>query len=332
MENNKMNQESNKTSLSSEEILDPQLPICDSHHHLRRPEKGCYLINDLIEDAANGHNIVSTVYIQSIVNQQKVPGGGMTPVEETEFVIGEIAKNKTKINIAAGIIGYVNFFLGKAVDPILEAHVAAGKKRFRGIRFTPKLTVDVKLDTKPGVKPDLMPANVPDDWLLDPIFQEGFACLKKYDLVFDALLYNKELLAAEKLARKFPDTPIIVNHLGIRDYEGDGYTEWKRVISALMSFENVYLKLGGLGMHSFKWNKPPNSQEVAKELEPYLMFCIEKFGVKKCMFESNFPVDKVSYSYDVIWNAFKRITQKLSKTERNSLFHDTAAKVYRLAK
>ena len=110
----------------------------------------------------------------------------------------------------------------------------------------------------------------------------------------------------------------------------------KRDISQLAQCENVFAKLGGLvmslsGFGYHKRDAPPGSEELARDTAPYHLHAIECFGVERCMFESNFPVDKVSCSYNVLWNSFKRMTADLSEEEKSALFHGTATTVYRLA-
>ncbi len=317
-------------NLNVEKAIDPELPICDSHHHLRRLEEQRYLAADFLRDASGGHNIKQSVVIQSVVNLQKGPGGGMTPVEETEFVMREISSIKFDIDVAAGFVGFADLTLGNAVAPILESHLAAGKNRFSGIRFIPP--------RDPGVTETPNTKSV----LSEPKFQEGLANLRKHNLTYELMLRPHMFTELAGLAKKFQDTPIIVDHIG---WTGDiGKDEkqrkeniecWKRRMSLLVPCNNVYIKLGGLGigMFGFGWNKratPPGSTELAEAIVPYYLYCIEQFSVKRCMLESNFPVDKESYSYTNLWNALKRMTKGFSKAELGALFHDTAAQVYRL--
>ncbi|MBU2535375.1 MAG: amidohydrolase family protein, partial [Chloroflexi bacterium] len=236
-------------------------------------------------------------------------------------------------DVAAGIVSFADLTLGAAVIPVLEAHIAASKSRFRGIRHINAW------DASPDIVSTRKP---PQGLLLDPKFREGFACLKKHDLSFDAWLYHPQLTELVDLARAFPDITIILNHigglLGTGPYAGKSaevFHDWQREIAALAACPNVFVKLGGLGMprSGFGWHEqttPPNSTELAETMGPYYRYCIEQFGVDRCMFESNFPVDKISYSYTVLWNAFKHISEGFTPQERGALFHDTAVKVYRL--
>jgi L-fuconolactonase len=336
--------------LIREDPLEPDLPICDPHHHLWDspddfPESRItashrhirhYLLKKLLEDIGGGHNIVQTVFIECGSMYRKDGPPELRPVGETEFVQGIAAQSASgqygNPAVAAGIVGFANLTLGSAVAPVLEEHIAASRSRFRGIRNITTWDASTEIDSR-AKRPGL---------LSDPKFREGFAHLHKYNLSFDAFLYHSQLSDLVNLARAFPDTPIILNHLarplGIGPYarkRQEVFEVWKRGIAALATCRNVVVKLGGFGnSHSgFGWHgqpAPPNSAQLAEAITPYLDLCIEKFGTNRCMFESNFPVDRISYSYTVIWNAFKRITKDFSPTERADLFHDTAARVYRL--
>lgn len=324
-----MNQHDYWLNLTVEKVMDPELPICDSHHHLRRSLDQRYLAADFLRDASGGHYIKQSIVIQSDLNLQKGLEGGMTPVEETEFIIRDICSIKSDIEVAAGIVGFADLTLGNEVAPILESHLAAGKNRFRGIRFIPLRNYG-NIET-PKIK----------SLLSDTNFQEGLTNLHKYDLTYELMVRPYQFVELAELARRFADIPIIVDHIGWAIYIGQNKNlreekikEWQHGISALALCSNVYIKLGGLGMgmYGFGWNNrttPPGSTELAKAMAPYYLHCIEQFGVKRCMFESNFPPDKESYSYTVLWNAFKRITKGFSNAERCALFHDTAVRVYR---
>jgi predicted TIM-barrel fold metal-dependent hydrolase len=260
----------------------------------------------------------------------------MQPVGETEFVQSIATQSESgqygNTRVAAGIVGFADLTLGTAVKPVLEAHIAAGKGRFRGIRHS--AAWDASPDTRSS-------ANIPK-LLLDSQFRDGFACLQEYDLSFDTWLYHPQLMELVNLAKAFPDTPIILDHiggpLGIGPCIGkreEVLQNWKSGITALATCSNVIVKLGGLGMPicGFGWHEratPPSSAELADAMAPYYYWCIEHFGVDRCMFESNFPVDKISYSYTLMWNAFKRISRDFSPHDQSALFHDTAARVYRL--
>ncbi len=332
-------------ALTIEDPIEPDLPICDPHHHLwwGRPDLqdqygGRYLLEELLQDIRRGHKIVQTVFIECRSMYRKNGPDEMRPVGETEFVQGIATQSASEQYgmplVAAGIVSFADLTLGAAVVPVLEAHMVASRNRFRGIRHIAAWDASPEITSFRG--------SFPRGLLLDPKFREGFACLQKYSLSFDAWLYHPQLMELVDLARAFPDTTIILDHiggpLGIGPYAGkrdEVFKEWKQRIATLSTCPNVVVKLGGLGMPrcGFGWHEraiPPSSDELAEAMAPYYGFCIEQFGVDRCMFESNFPVDKISYSYIVMWNAFKRITKDFSPEDRAALFHDTAVKAYRL--
>ena len=323
--------------ITTEAPLDPDLPICDPHHHLW-VHRGRYLLDELLCDTGSGHNIVSTVFVECDVMYRKDGPPQLQPLGETEFVENIVLQSAGgqygPTAVAAGIVGFADLSLGAAVAPVLEAHIAASPSRFRGVRD--RVTWDPSpeiANSAPHPKPGRM---------LDTAFHAGFACLQKYGLSFDAWLFHPQLVELASLARVFPDVSIILNHigapLGIGPYAGkrdEVLESWRRGIAEVATCPNVFVKLGGLGMPrcGFAWHAraaPPDSVQLAEVTAPYYRFCIEQFGPDRCMFESNFPADKVSYSYCVLWNSFKRMTRDFSETERQALFHDTATRVYRL--
>ncbi|HEY91272.1 MAG TPA: amidohydrolase family protein [Dehalococcoidia bacterium] len=324
-------------ALTAEEPIDPELPICDPHHHLWDRPNNRYVLEELLQDTGSGHNIVRTVFVECRSSYDMDAPEEMRPIGETVFVEGiadrSASEQHGKTAVAEGIIGFTDMTLGAGVVPVLEAHLAAGKGRFRGIRHSSVW------DASPDITGY---RNPPRGLLLDARFREGFSYLQKYNLSFDSWLYHPQLTELADLAKACPDTIIIADHigglLGIGPYAGkrdEVLQDWKRGITALATCPNVYMKLGGLGMPlcGFGWNErpaPPGSVELAEAMAPYYHFCIEKFGADRCMFESNFPVDKVSYSYNVMWNSFKIIARDFSSGERAALFHDTAARAYRL--
>ncbi|MCH8283455.1 MAG: amidohydrolase family protein [Chloroflexi bacterium] len=325
-------------ALVVEHALEPSLPICDPHHHLWDRPNDRYLVEQLEQDLGSGHNVVQTVFVEC---HSKYRAGGpeeMRPVGETEFVERITAPNAGgragTARVAAGIVGHADLTLGSAVTAVLEAHVEAGRGRFRGIRHSSAWDA--------GDDPIIYKI-APQGLLLDPKFREGFACLEKLGLSFDAWLYHPQLTELADLARAFPDVPIVLNHIGspivIGPYAAkrqEALDDWKRGMTEVASCPNVALKLGSFGRRAtgIDWRKrarPPTSTELAESIAPLCHFCIDAFGADRCMFESNFPVDKVSYSYSVLWNAFKRVAQGFSPDERAALFQKNAARIYRLA-
>ncbi len=324
--------------LTPETALEPNLPICDPHHHLWDRPGDRYLLDDVLEDMRSGHKIVSSVFIECKSMYRKDGPEEMKPVGETEFVQGIAAMSASgqygPTAVAAGIVGYANLTLGDQVAPVLEAHLAASPTRFKGIRHICTWDASPEISSSaPIQKKGLM---------ADTAFRAGFAQLQKHKMSFDAWQYFPQLPELTALARAFPGVTIIANHIGgvVRTgpYAGKNeevFQTWKKHMTELATCPNVFVKLAGLGMprSGFGWEKqpqPPTSVEMAEATKPFYLTCIELFGPNRCMFESNFPVDKLSCSYGVEWNSFKRMTQSFSASERAALFHDTAVRAYRL--
>ena len=344
--------------MTAEPILEPDLPIVDPHHHLwdrpaaliaalPPPKHGFehvirkvprYLFDELLADMRRGHNVVATVYMECGSMYRADGPAALKPVGETEFVNGVAAMSASNlygpIRACAGIVGMADCRLGEAVTEVLEAHIAAGGGRFRGIRQS------CSADEDPEV---LGPLHRPGGGLyLQEDFRRGFGQLARLGLSFDAWLLEPQLPDLIDLARAFPDTTIVLDHvgtpLGIGRYQGrreERFPIWRDAIRELAKSPKVQVKLGGLamvfpGFSSFLSDPPASSEQLAAEWKPYVETCIEAFGVERCMFESNFPVDIGSCTYDVLWNAFKVLARGCSPTEKTALFSGTATKVYRL--
>jgi L-fuconolactonase len=316
--------------------VDPELPICDAHHHLWDRSGQRYLLADLLEDAGSGHNVVATVAVECGAMYRKFGPEMLKPVGETEFlesVATQAAANPgIAVAVASAIVGFADLSLGDGAAAILEAHMAASPGRFRGIRHS--TTWDGSGALRNEAPPGLMSASS---------FRRGVAALAPRNLSYDAWLYHPQLPELAELARAVPDVSIILNHLGAPLGIGPSagkrvevFQAWRDGIRRVAACPNVTVKLGGLGSErsGFDWHArdvKPSSLELASELRPYFEFCIESFGPDRCMFESNFPVEKRSNVYVVVWNAFKRITANCSESERAALFHGTAMRIYRLA-
>ena len=317
-----------------EEALDADLPICDAHHHLWERAPNFYLLNDFRADLATGHNVVATVAVECGYGYRKSGANELKPLGETEFLesIALQARSDSTMTtcIASAIVGFADLGLGDGVAAVLEAHLSVSQ-RFRGIRYS------TTWDGSGALRNE-----TPSGMLLDRRFRQGFAWLKKFNLTFDAWLYHPQLPELADLARAFPDVNIIVNHivapLGVGPYAGkrdEVYRIWRRHMSSLAQYANIFVKLGGMGSvrSGYDWHErqiKPSSEELAENLKPYFQTCIEQFGPERCLFESNFPVEKAANSYRVLWNAYKRITSDYSAAERAALFYGTAARVYRI--
>jgi len=319
----------------TEEIIEPALPIVDPHHHLW--EWTQYMVPELLKDLASGHNVRATVFMETGAWYRKEGPEHLRPVGETEFVadVAEQVKSGklSPARVCEGIIGEADLRLGHAVDQVLEAHIAAGKGHFRGIRSNAQFDEAVSWTPTPPQK----------GLMLDQGYRAGFSRLAAHGLVCDAMQFQPQLPELADLARAFPGTTIIVNHcggpLGVGPYAGKRdqmYPPWKAAMLELAECPNVHVKLGGLANPFFSGLSfrglaaAPSSEQIAAALRPYVEVCIEAFGANRCMFESNFPADKESCSYPILWNAFKRLAAGCSAAEKQALFSGTAARVYRL--
>ncbi len=319
----------------TEETLEPDLEICDPHHHLWDYPENRYLLEELLEDTTSGHNVVSTVFMECGSMYRSGGLESLQPIGETEFVNGIAAMSASgqygPSRACAGIVGFADLTLGAAVGDVLDRHMSVSE-RFRGIRHA--------AGWDPSEEVRNSHTNPTQHLYLDQTFQEGFTELGKRNLTFDAWLYHPQIGDLTQLARAFPDQVIVFDHfggpLGIHAYAGkrsEIFDYWREAVVELATCANVVAKLGGLVMpiNGFGFHKreaPATSIELVEATRPYYMHMIELFGVERCMFESNFPVDKASCSYNVLWNSFKRLAEGFSSSEKASLFHDTATRVY----
>ncbi len=319
--------------------IEPALPIIDPHHHLWDRPGSRYLLEEYRRDIdVGGHNIRASVYLQCGSMERAGGDAKFAPVGETEFVNGVAAMSASDgygpARICAGIVGFADLCLGAEVDKVLEAHLRAGGGRFRGVRYCSVWDADQSIKSTPW--------DIPEGILLDGKFRAGFAQLSRRGLLFEAWLYHPQIRELTDLARKFPDTIVVLDHigapLGIGVYAGrrdEVFADWQRAIRDLAACPNARIKLGGMGMHMFGFGfhqqpMPPSSEQLAKAWRPLVETCVEAFGPGRAMFESNFPVDKRFYGYGVMWNAFKRLAAAYSADEKAALFFNTAQRTYRL--
>jgi len=322
-----------------EEIIEPELQIVDPHHHLvERPETGRYLLPDLLADTGSGHNITATVYLEWLSMYRAQGPAELRPVGEIEFANGVAAMAASgtygTAKVCAGIVGYADLALGASVEKVLQAMIVTGGGRVRGIGFITASHPDQAAWGSPIIRPAGL--------LMDSRVREGFARLAPLGLSFDAWMYHTQLEDLVDLARAFPQTPIVLDHvggaIGLGPYAGkrdEVFAEWSGKLRELAACPNVHIKLGGLGMRMFGFTHhmgelPPSSEELAAAWRPYIETCIAAFGPERAMFESNFPVDKGSCGYVALWNAFKLIASGYSGDEKRALFAGTATKFYRL--
>jgi predicted TIM-barrel fold metal-dependent hydrolase len=327
-------------ALTQEPILEPELPICDPHHHFwdlrtsRIPYQR-YLLHELIADVGQGHNIRSTVFIEARAMYRAEGPVEMRPVGEVEFVQGLAAASASGLygpcRAAAAIVGHADLKLGDRVEPVVEALQAASPNRFKGIRHIVTWDADSRVESRER-----------EGVLLLPEFRAGAKVLARMGLSLDTICCFPQLPEMVAFARAAPDLPIVINHLGGLNRTGpfagrddEVMAMWKSGMTELARCPNVLLKLGGIGMprFGFDWHlrdRPIGSEHLAIDMAPLLGTCIDLFGPGRCMFESNFPVDKVSFSHPIVFNAFKRFSTGYSASERAALFHDTAVRAYRI--
>lgn len=321
-----------------EPILEPELRIVDPHHHLWHRSGWRYLLDDLLADTETGHNIAATVYMEGGAMYRDGGPEEMRPVGEVEFANGMAAMSGSglygKTRVAAGIIGHANMMLGSRVEPVLNALMRAGGDRFKGIRHRVAWLSETAA-SQPG-------SRIQRGMLADSRFREGVAVVGRLGLSYDVSLYFPQIPEIAELAGALPNTRIVLNHVGgiygrgsYLDKQAEVFSTWTASIKALAARPNVYVKLGGMGQAytALRFDgdvEPPSSEQVAARFRPYVETCITAFGASRCMFESNFPVDKISYSYPVFWNACKRMAKGASAAEKSDLFAGTAARCYKL--
>ena len=320
----------------TEEIIEPELPIVDPHHHLWVREGHTYLMPELLADVGSGHNIVATVFAECHSMYRAWGPDELRPVGETEFVAGVAAMAESgtfgPARLCAAMFGGADLTLGSRVEPVLEAHLRAAGGRFRGIRYS------TGWDASEKIRSIVPKANM----LADAKVREALGVLQRMGLSFDSWVYHTQLPEVAAVAAAFPDLTIVLNHLGSPilggPYAGrreDVFVEWERGIREVARHPNVFVKLGALpirlpGSGNQDRTLPPDSQEVAAAWRPWIETCIEAFGPARAMFESNFPVQKRWCSYQVVWNAFKRLAARASAEEKRDLFFGAAARAYRL--
>jgi len=320
----------------TEAALEPDMPIIDAHHHFYERPGWTYLLDEYLEDARSGHNITASVYMQALTRYRQSGPEPLRPVGEIEYVTQVTSLlQKSTPQVAKGIVGYAYLRRGAAVREVLEAELQAGDGRLRGVRHLVTWDADATLVNPLSASPRGL--------LLDPAYRAGVAQLGALGLSCDAWLFFPQLPELFDLAKAYPDIPFIINHCGgvvriasYADKQKEVFEAWSRSMRELAQLPNVYVKLGGLGMriNGFDFEKgerPPSSSQLAETWKPWMHTCIEAFGADRCMFESNFPVDKGSYPYSNGWNAFKRLTAQTSVQDREALFRGTVTKVYRLA-
>jgi len=318
-----------------ETVIDPELPIVDAHHHLWEEAGHPYLLDDILGDVHDGHRIEATVFVQAHYGYRTGGPAHLAPIGETERVAQIAAAAQRRdggTHIAAAIVGFADLTLGCEVAAVLDAHREAAPSRFRGVRHS--------VSRDPLFPDGIVLRPSPAGMLADSSYRDGLRTVARNGLSYDAMLYHRQLPELTALARAIPDLPIILDHvgciIGVGPYEGqeqEAFASWRHDMADLARNPNVTVKIGGFGMiiggaHWHERDLPPGSEELAAAWRPYVETCLDLFGAERCMFESNFPVDKAMYSYRTLWNAFKRLTSGASADERRALFAGTARRVY----
>ena len=315
-----------------EDIVDPFRVIVDPHHHLW-PEGGAlpYGLEALHGDTDTGHRIEKTVFIECGASYRTNGPDHLAPIGETEFVASQARKDPS--HLISGIIAHADLRREDLAD-ILDAHEVAGDGLFRGIRDALSHAIDPAVLRIPG--------HAPKDLYKDPNFRRGVTALGARGLTYDTWHYHYQNQQFLELARAVPNTTMVLDHfgtpLGVGSYASQReeiFEQWKKDIALIAQCPNVVVKLGGLAMpdNGFGWDSadsPPTSDEFIAVQKRYYDHAIECFGPNRCMFESNFPVDRWSISYPVLWNAFKKMTSSFSESEKDSMFRGTATRVYSL--
>lgn len=320
-----------------EDVIDPDLPIVDAHHHLWVEHESPYLLDEITADVADGHRIDATVFVQAHYGYDLNAPAHLAPAGETRKVAAIAAAARAggvTTRIAAGIVGFVDLTLGHLVDDALDAHQAAADGAFCGVRHS--------VSNDPAFPDGIVIRPAPAHLLSNAAYRSGLGKVAARGLTYDAMLYQVQLPELTAMARALPELQIVLDHigciLGIGPYAGqrdETFRVWRRDMAALAACPNVVVKLGGFGMiiTGATWHErpvPPSSVELADAWRPYIETCVELFGAERCLFESNFPVDKAMYSYRTLWNAFKRLAADASDDEKTALFSATAASTYRL--
>ena len=319
----------------TEAVLSPDIAIIDPHHHLwDREGASRYLVDDLHRDTNAGHSIEATVYMECAWGYRTTGPDHMRPVGETETIAATAEQSLGAGAEIKGIVSFADMTLGEAVEDVLVAHLASGRGRFRGIRHATAFDLSSEIrrtHTRPS-----------EQLMADPNFRRGVHQLGSMGLSFDAWLYHPQIPELTALARAVPECTFILDHLGgilgTGPYAGhrtEILDQWRRDIAELATCPNVNMKLGGIGMVVFGLGfehhaLPPTSIDLAETWGDPIRYAIEQFGPQRCMFESNFPVDKMSCSYVTLWNAFKLVAADMATADQALLFHGTANRVYRL--
>ena len=322
-------------TLLDEDIIEPDQPVIDPHHHLWHRPDGVYLLPELVADVTSGHRVTATVFAECRSMYRAEGPEHLKPVGETEFVVGIAAMSASGLygdaKLCQVFFGGVDFLAKDGIEATLDAHIMRGGERFRGVRLSCGWDADPKI---PNISPDR-------GLLADPRVRNGIDALASRDLSLDVWIYHTQLLELVTLLDECPRIPVILDHVGspilgggYKNRHDEVFTDWRKSMEEVAKRPNVFVKLGALPIRKptagASRSAPPSSMDVAESWRPWIETCIELFGPSRCMFESNFPVQKNWCSYDVLWNAFKRLAIHMSPGEKLDLFQRTATRAYRI--
>lgn len=313
-----------------EAVLDPELEIVDPHHHLWALPNQSYLLPDYRSDLETGHRVTASIYMEASMGYDAGNPDPLASASEINFALE--AREYGNGVICDGIVFYVNLRRGDDARRILKEHVDRGRGALKGIRDT------VAWSEHPALRNHRINPSRSD--LGSDSFRIGAAAVGEAGLALDLWIYQDQLVELADVVRKVPNTKFVLDHCGgplmLGPYAGQRSARlaaWKEGIARISELENVYMKIGGLGMRTLGfdfhlWPAPPSSEDLQRAWAPYVDACLAHFGPDRCMFESNFPVDKEVASYRTIWNAFKLLSAHLPETARVSLMAGTAKAVY----
>ena len=321
-------------------VFDADRPIIDSHHHLFVRPALRYLVDEYHTDVTAGHRIIASVYMEAGAFLRPDGPEGLRPLGEIEFANGVGAMAQAgyfgDTRVCAGIVGTADLRQSPVVvADLLDRCLAAAPERFRGIR-------QIALDHPSPSAFRYMSKRPPQGILRDPNFLVGLSQLARRGLSFDLAIYHEQFLDAARLLDLFPDMTFILNHMGIvmgldssQDDRRILRQQWAAGLRDLATRQNVFCKIGGLGMPVWGFDQAPRTDEdvenwLVEQWQPYVHAALEAFGADRCMFESNFPIDRAACSYRTLWNVFKRLVSSAQEHERDAVCHGTAARVYKL--
>ncbi|CAF3425726.1 unnamed protein product [Rotaria sp. Silwood1] len=262
-----------------------------------------YLLDDYLRDATSTScHLIKSVHVQAEADD---------PIEEVKFL--EQIANANSDGFPHGIVAHAN--LASSELPKLLETYTHDYPRVKGIRqLLNWSTKDSRLSMTDR-----------SDYLTDKTWLEGFQLLTSYSLSFDLQVYPSQMIDASKIARQYSNAILILDHCGLPVDGKNDFNSWKEGMTHMAEQSNVICKLSGLVMFNHVWSK-----EI---FAPYILECLRLFTPKRCMFGSNFPVDKLHITYEELVNVYRDIAENdagLSKDELELIFKHNAIKTYRL--